>query len=138
MVFGRLLLPGPVRDHLFRGPADELQRPVVPAQLGKAAQDQSLEMLGHANGAPLDSDPFQADIDLPTRDERPGQVELPAQFLGVLPRDDQAQAILAVEAGLRASQTMTRHDNESILRGLLFAPNGDRMLPTATKKKSRH
>ena len=49
---------------------------------------------------------------------------------------DQAQAILAVEAGLRASQTMTRHDNEAILRGLLFAPNGDRMLPTATKKKS--
>jgi site-specific DNA recombinase len=49
---------------------------------------------------------------------------------------DQAQAILAVESGLRASQTMTRHDNESILRGLLFAPNGDRMLPTATKKKS--
>ncbi|NMG17407.1 recombinase family protein [Aromatoleum bremense] len=49
---------------------------------------------------------------------------------------DQAQAILAVEAGLRASQTMTRHDNESILRGLLFAPNGDRMLPTATKKKT--
>lgn len=49
---------------------------------------------------------------------------------------DQAQAILSIEAGLRASQTMTRHDNESILRGLLFAPNGDRMLPTATKKKS--
>jgi hypothetical protein len=49
---------------------------------------------------------------------------------------DQAQAILAVEAGLRASQTMTRHDNESILRGLLLAPNDDRMLPTATKKKS--
>lgn len=49
---------------------------------------------------------------------------------------DQAQAILAVESGLRASQTMTRHDNESILRGLLFAPNGDRMLPTATKKKT--
>lgn len=49
---------------------------------------------------------------------------------------DQAQAILAIESGLRASQTMTRHDNESILRGLLFAPNGDRMLPTATKKKT--
>ncbi len=49
---------------------------------------------------------------------------------------DQAQAILAVEAGLRASQTMTHHDHDSILRGLLFAPNGDRMLPTATKKKS--
>ncbi|MDD5033618.1 MAG: hypothetical protein PHE55_02580 [Methylococcaceae bacterium] len=31
---------------------------------------------------------------------------------------------------------MTRHDNEAFLRGLLFAPNGDRMLPTATKKKS--
>ncbi len=49
---------------------------------------------------------------------------------------DQAQAILAVESGLRASQTMTRHDHEPILRGLLFAPDGDRMLPTATKKKS--
>ena len=49
---------------------------------------------------------------------------------------DQAQAILAEDAHFRASQTMTRHDNESILRGLLFAPNGDRMLPTATKKKS--
>lgn len=49
---------------------------------------------------------------------------------------DQAQAILAVESGLRASQTMTRHDHKPILRGLLFAPDGDRMLPTATKKKS--
>jgi len=49
---------------------------------------------------------------------------------------DQAQAILAEDAHLRASQTMTRHDHDSILRGLLFAPNGDRMLPTATKKKS--
>ncbi len=48
----------------------------------------------------------------------------------------QAQAVLAEDARLRASQTMTRHDNESILRGLLFAPNGDRMLPTATKKKT--
>lgn len=48
----------------------------------------------------------------------------------------QAQAVLAEDARLRASQTMTRHDNEAILRGLLFAPDGDRMLPTATKKKS--
>jgi site-specific DNA recombinase len=48
----------------------------------------------------------------------------------------QAQAVLAEDARLRASQTMTRHDNEWFLRGLLFAPNGDRMLPTATKKKS--
>ena len=49
---------------------------------------------------------------------------------------DQAQAILAEDAHLRASQTMTRHDHEPILRGLLFAPDGDRMLPTATSKKS--
>ena len=49
---------------------------------------------------------------------------------------NQVQTILAVDVGLRASQTMTRHDNDYILRGLLFAPNGDRMLPTATKKKS--
>ena len=49
---------------------------------------------------------------------------------------DQAQAILADDAHLRASQTMTRHDHEPILRGLLFAPDGDRMLPTATSKKS--
>jgi hypothetical protein len=47
----------------------------------------------------------------------------------------QAQAVLAEDARLRAAQTMTRHNNESILRGLLFAPDGDRMLPTATKKK---
>ena len=62
----------------------------------------------------------------------------PGQHAAILDQAlwDQAQAILAVEAGLRASQTMTRHDNESILRGLLFAPNGDRMLPTATKKKT--
>jgi site-specific DNA recombinase len=50
---------------------------------------------------------------------------------------DQAQAILAEDARLRASQTMTRHDNEAILRGLLFAPDGDRMLPTATKMSAR-
>ncbi len=49
---------------------------------------------------------------------------------------DQAQAILAEDARLRASHTMTRHDDTFILRGLLFAPDGDRMLPTATRKKS--
>lgn len=49
---------------------------------------------------------------------------------------DEVQAILAVEARLRGSQTLARHDSESLLRGLLFAPNGDRMLPTATRKKN--
>jgi len=49
---------------------------------------------------------------------------------------DEAQAILAEEAGLRTSQTMTRHMTDAFLRGLLFAPNGDRMLPTATTKPS--
>lgn len=48
----------------------------------------------------------------------------------------QAQTVLAEDARQRAAQTMTRHDNESILRGLLFAPNGDRMLPSATQKKT--
>ncbi len=49
---------------------------------------------------------------------------------------DEAQGVLTIEARLRASQTLTRHDSESLLRGLLFAPNGDRMLPTATRKKN--
>ena len=49
---------------------------------------------------------------------------------------EQVQAILAEDARLRASQPMTRHNDEAILRGLLFAPDGDRMLPTATSKKS--
>ncbi|MDE2149370.1 MAG: recombinase family protein [Gammaproteobacteria bacterium] len=48
----------------------------------------------------------------------------------------EVQAVLAEDALLRASQTMTRHNDEAILRGLLFAPDGDRMLPTATRKKS--
>ena len=62
----------------------------------------------------------------------------PGQHEAILEQalQEQAQAIPAEDARQRASQTMMRHDNESILRGLLFAPNGNRMLPTATKKKS--
>ena len=62
----------------------------------------------------------------------------PGQHAAILDRAlwDQAQAILADDARLRASQTMTRHNSEAILRGLLFAPDGDRMLPTATRKKN--
>lgn len=64
--------------------------------------------------------------------------DYPGQHPAIIDADlwAQAQAVLAEDARLRASQTMTRHDHEAILRGLLFAPNGDRMLPTATKKKS--
>ncbi|CAM5790466.1 hypothetical protein CCAE64S_02592 [Castellaniella caeni] len=47
----------------------------------------------------------------------------------------QAQAVLAEDAQMRAVQTVTRHKHDFILRGLLFAPDGDRMLPTATQKK---
>lgn len=49
---------------------------------------------------------------------------------------DQVDSILAEESAVRASQTLTRRNTDAILRGLLFAPNGDRMLPTATKKPS--
>ena len=64
--------------------------------------------------------------------------DFPGQHPAILDQAlwEQAQTILTEDARLRASQTMTRHDNESILRGLLFAPDGDRMLPTATKKSS--
>jgi DNA invertase Pin-like site-specific DNA recombinase len=49
---------------------------------------------------------------------------------------DQVQAILAEESSERAAMTLTKHKTDALLRGILFAPNGDRMLPTATKKSS--
>jgi len=48
----------------------------------------------------------------------------------------QVQAVLAEDSRERASATLTRNDHESLLRGLLFAPDGERMLPTSTRKKS--
>jgi DNA invertase Pin-like site-specific DNA recombinase len=47
---------------------------------------------------------------------------------------EQVQAILAEESSARAAMTVTKHKTDALLRGLLFAPNGDRMLPTATRK----
>ncbi|MEI6601223.1 MAG: recombinase family protein [Comamonadaceae bacterium] len=49
---------------------------------------------------------------------------------------DAVQAILAQEASIRTSATLTRHSPPALLRGLLFAPNGERMLPTGTRKKT--
>ena len=49
---------------------------------------------------------------------------------------DAVQAILAQEASIRTSATLTRHSPPVLLRGLLFAPNGERMLPTGTRKKA--
>ena len=48
---------------------------------------------------------------------------------------DAVQAILAEESSARISATMTRASPPCLLRGLLFAPNGDRMIPTFTSKK---
>ncbi len=48
---------------------------------------------------------------------------------------DAVQAILAEESSARISATMTRDSPPCLLRGLLFAPNGDRMIPTFTRKK---
>ncbi len=49
---------------------------------------------------------------------------------------DQVQAILAEEGRVRRVETMTRNSPPALLRGLLFAPNGDRMIPTSTRKNA--
>ena len=47
---------------------------------------------------------------------------------------DEVQAILTEDAGERRVATLTRNSPPALLRGLLFAPNGERMLPTFTCK----
>ena len=47
---------------------------------------------------------------------------------------EQVQGILGEEANGRRVATLTRNSPAALLRGLLFAPNGDRMIPTFTRK----
>ncbi|MEY3200906.1 MAG: hypothetical protein RIR70_456 [Pseudomonadota bacterium] len=50
---------------------------------------------------------------------------------------DAVQAILAEDEVTRASDTKARRSSPVLLRGLLFAPDGDRMIPTFTRKGGR-
>ncbi len=49
---------------------------------------------------------------------------------------DKVQSILAEKATGRSAATASRDSPTALLRGLLFAPNGDRMSPTFTNKRS--
>lgn len=50
---------------------------------------------------------------------------------------EKVSAILATDAHTRAAETKARSRTDSLLRGLLYTPTGERMYPTYTKKKGR-
>ncbi len=50
---------------------------------------------------------------------------------------EKVAAILATDAHTRAAETKARSRTDSLLRGLLYTPTGERMYPTYTNKKGR-
>ncbi|MDP1526403.1 MAG: recombinase family protein [Rhodocyclaceae bacterium] len=50
---------------------------------------------------------------------------------------DKVHAVLARDSHTRSVETKTRSRTDALLRGLLFAPSGERMYPTYSRKKGR-
>jgi DNA invertase Pin-like site-specific DNA recombinase len=63
----------------------------------------------------------------------------PAQHEPIIERQlwDQVHAVLARDSHARSVDTKIRSRNDALLRGLLYAPTGERMYPTYSRKNGR-